>query len=103
MAKPVGMPPNAGSRLKLRLRITMRSGVHTLYELKHERRAFSPAVNPVFENLFGEVDDLKAWIDGNLEPVVYELPAGTEVYRARVCNNPKFIPFASRADSNNFP
>lgn len=59
----------------------------TLHELKHGRRFFSPAAQALFTRLFTGVEQQKAWIDGKFEPVIYLLPAETELHRARVCNS----------------
>lgn len=56
--------------------------LHALEELKHGRRFYSPAAKSLFDWLFDGVDGLKT-ICG-YEPVTYELPLGTELFRARV-------------------
>lgn len=60
---------------------------HTLEELKHGRRFFSPAAQALFIKLFSGVEDQKAWIKDKFEPVVYFLPVHTELYRARICSS----------------
>jgi hypothetical protein len=64
---------------------------HTLQELKHGRRFFSPAAQDLFTNLFKGVEQKKAWINGKFEPVVYLLPAETTLYRARICNSKSLL------------
>lgn len=59
----------------------------TLHELKHGRRFFSPAAGTFFEEIFEEIDTLQAWEDNALQPVVHILPAGTVIYRARICES----------------
>jgi hypothetical protein len=63
----------------------------TLEELKHGRRFFSPAAQALFTSLFAGVEDQKAWIEGKYEPVVYLLPTGTELYRARICSSSSLL------------
>lgn len=63
-----------------------------LAELKHSRRFFSPLAAELFKELFEGVSDLKYWAnmgqpDAGWRPVVFDLPAGTALYRARVCNS----------------
>jgi hypothetical protein len=60
---------------------------HTLEEVKHSRRFFSPAAQALFRKLFDDVDNLKAWSDGEFQPVTYSLPAGTKLFRARICKS----------------
>lgn len=63
----------------------------TLEELKHGRRFFSPAAQALFTRLFSGVEEQKAWIEGKFEPVVYLLPVGTELYRARICGSSSLL------------
>lgn len=56
-----------------------------IQELKHGQRFFSPTAQALFTKLFTDVESQKAWIDDKLKPVVYLLPTGTELYKARVC------------------
>lgn len=63
-----------------------------LAELKHSRRFFSPRAAELFAELFEGVTDLKSWSDtgqphAGWKPVVFDLPAGTALYRSRVCNS----------------
>lgn len=58
---------------------------HTLDELKHRRRFFSPAAQALFGKLFDGVDGLKTW-DGN-QRVIRLLPIGTKLFRARTCKS----------------
>jgi hypothetical protein len=59
-----------------------------LEELKHSRRFFSPAAQRLFSELFSGVHDLQFWDDeGARNQVVIEMPAGTKLYRARVCRS----------------
>lgn len=60
---------------------------HTLHEIKHGRRFFSPTAQTLFTKLFTGVEQQKAWIDSKFEAVVYLLPAETELYRARICSS----------------
>lgn len=64
---------------------------YTLDELKHGRRFFSPAAQALFKRLFEDVDQLKVWTGKRSRPVVYKLPIGTELYRARVCNSRELV------------
>lgn len=60
---------------------------HTLEELRHYRRFFSPAARSLFENLFDDIGEMKAWTGKKLRPVVRTLPVGTKLCRARVCSS----------------
>ncbi|MBA4252206.1 MAG: RES domain-containing protein [Chlorobiaceae bacterium] len=64
---------------------------HTLDELKHKRRFFSPAAQSLFTRLFENVDDLRARSGKTLRPVVRNLPIGTEVFRARICKSTSML------------
>lgn len=55
---------------------------HTLDELKHGRRFFSPAARALFSDVFHGIEELRA---GPRQPVVKTLRAGTRLYRARIC------------------
>lgn len=63
--------------------------LHALEELKHGRRFYSPAAKSLFDWLFDGVDALTTI--GGHEPVVYELPVGTELFRARVAHRDEDI------------
>lgn len=63
--------------------------LHALEELKHGRRFYSPAARGLFDWLFEGVDGLRT-VEGN-EPVAYELPAGTQLFRARVAHSDEDI------------
>jgi hypothetical protein len=60
-----------------------------LRELKHRRRFFSPAANVLFDKLFGDIERMRSYVDRNkkFESVVYEMPIGTELFRARTCDS----------------
>lgn len=60
---------------------------HTLDELKHSRRFFSPAAQTIFNKLFEGVEDMKSWNGKSSKPVVRQLPAGTKMFRARICKS----------------
>lgn len=59
----------------------------TKAELMHGRRFFSPAARKLFAELFSNIDDIKSWHGGIVEPVCYELPCRTKLYRARVVDS----------------
>jgi hypothetical protein len=58
-------------------------------ELKHKRRFFSSAARALFDKLFIAVDAMSSWSDKErkYESVVWELPAGSELFRARICDS----------------
>lgn len=56
-------------------------------ELMHGRRFFSPAAKSFFSDLFATIDDTKCWEDGRIQPVCYDLPSNTALYRARVVDS----------------
>lgn len=58
-----------------------------LEELKHRRRFFSPAAKDFFDHLFEGIEDLSMWSGGAYQSVVYKLPPGTELFRARICDS----------------
>lgn len=62
---------------------------HALEELKHSRRFFSPAAKSLFEWLFEGTQGLRTSEDN--QPVVYELPEGTEIFRARIAHSDEDI------------
>lgn len=64
---------------------------NTLEELKHSRRFFSPAAQSLFGKLFEGVEDLRAWNGKSLQPVVRRLPAGTKLFRARICKSKSML------------
>lgn len=59
-----------------------------LQELKHRRRFFSTAAQGLFETLFHSVDAMTCNIKGADEKVVWVLPQGSRIYRARTCSSP---------------
>jgi hypothetical protein len=59
--------------------------LHALEELKHGRRFYSPAAKGLFDWLFEGMQGLRTFADN--EPVVHELPQGTEIFRARVAHS----------------
>lgn len=64
---------------------------NTLNELKHSRRFFSPAAQNLFGKLFDGVEHLRAWNGKLFQPVVRHLPAGTTLFRARICKSPSML------------
>jgi hypothetical protein len=57
-----------------------------LQELKHSRRFFSTSAQDLFKKLFREVEAMKAYGHKNAnEPVVWTLPKGFPLHRARTC------------------
>lgn len=70
-----------------------------LEELKHKRRFFSSSAKSMFSKIFDDVETLKsrdpdrnAW-----ECVVCELPVGTRLFRARVCDSSATLQLMFRA------
>jgi hypothetical protein len=62
-------------------------------DLKHRRRFFSSAAAALFERLFEGVETRK-WLNNEKrmdETVVWELPQGSELFRARICNSAAFV------------
>lgn len=62
-----------------------------LDELKHRRRFFSSAARNLFDELFEGIEDLKAQDANSLQPVIRELPAGSELFRARICKSKSML------------
>lgn len=58
----------------------------TLFELKHSRRFFSPSANTLFTQLFSNLEKLRV-LRGRFRSqyVVKTMPAGSILYRARIC------------------
>lgn len=58
-------------------------------EIKYEQRFFSQSAQNFFEHIFAGIEILQYWDSSarELKGVVYELPAGTRLFRARVCNS----------------
>jgi hypothetical protein len=58
-------------------------------ELKYRRRFFSSSAKALFDKLFDGVEEMQAWSDegNNHESVVRELPKGSELFRARICDS----------------
>src|ERR1700735_4376339 len=58
-------------------------------DLKHNRRFFSSSAKELFEYLFRGVEARKYWNveQGKDVPVVRELPEGSELFRARICDS----------------
>jgi hypothetical protein len=63
---------------------------YALDELKHRRRFFNTAANTLFTELFDGVETRRVWSKNNAqENVVWELPEGSEIFRARTCHSSK--------------
>jgi hypothetical protein len=62
---------------------------YALEDLKHRRRFFSSAAASLFERLFEGVDTRKSWSSETRanQDVVWELPTGSDLFRARVCGS----------------
>lgn len=61
---------------------------HVLDELKHRRRFFSGSAKTFYEDLFAGVENRESdTSDGDKEKVVWEFPAGSELFRARTCSS----------------
>ena len=62
-------------------------------DLKHRRRFFSSAAAELFEELFEDVETRK-WLNNEkrkAENVIWELPLGSEIFRARICHSDALI------------
>lgn len=64
-------------------------------QIQNRHRYFSPAAIELFDSLFGGLDDLCVYRDGE-QTVISTLPEGTKVYRARDCSNQSLIEAALR-------
>ncbi len=67
-----------------------------LNQLKHRRRFFSGAAKELFIELFKGVENRTRWAPRAAPPeedrnVVWNLPQGSELYRARICGSPEMI------------
>lgn len=62
---------------------------YVLEDLKHRTRFFSSAAASFFERLFDGVDRRKSWNNETRadQGVVWELPAGSHLFRARICRS----------------
>jgi hypothetical protein len=60
-----------------------------LQDLKHSRRFFNSSAQALFEKLFHQIERIESWSkdSGQDESVVWKLPKGSQLYRARVCNS----------------
>lgn len=59
-----------------------------LQELKHGRRFFNSSAQALFGGLFDGIETMKSFGDQNQDqPVVWTLPKGFKLYRARVCDS----------------
>ncbi|MBB3885297.1 RES family NAD+ phosphorylase [Xanthomonas campestris pv. campestris] len=59
----------------------------TKAELMHGRRFFSPAAMKMFDALFKDIDNIKAWHRGKQRRVCYKLSVGKKLFRARVVDS----------------
>ncbi|WP_051230700.1 RES family NAD+ phosphorylase [Haliea salexigens] len=59
-------------------------------QIQNRHRYFSPAAIELFDGLFGGLDDLCVYRDGE-QPIISTLPEGTKVYRARDCSDQSLI------------
>jgi RES domain len=65
-----------------------------LNQLKHRRRFFSSSAKELFTDLFKGVENRTRWAPRSAPPgedgnVVWNLPHGSELYRARICSSPE--------------
>jgi hypothetical protein len=62
-------------------------------ELKYRRRFFSLSAKALFDSLFDGVETMQAWSDEGKshESVVRELPKGSELFRARICDSQSLL------------
>jgi hypothetical protein len=60
-----------------------------LEELKHSRRFFSSSAQALFGRLFHDIETMKSYNDDSSdeENVVWNLPVGSKLYRARTCDS----------------
>ncbi len=66
---------------------------HVSEDLKHRRRFFSSAAPDLFSRVFEDVEtrNLRNPGTGKDEKVVFEMPEGSELYRARICGSESFV------------
>lgn len=61
-------------------------------ELKHKRRFFSSSAKALFDKLFDGVEEMKVWKSGGkAQCVVRELPRGSDLFRARICDSDELL------------
>lgn len=61
---------------------------YVLDELKHSRRFFNSAAQALFGRLFHDIETMRYFGAGNKpDHVVWELPEGSKLYRARTCTS----------------
>jgi hypothetical protein len=53
-------------------------------EIKQTRRFFSSAARELFAKVFAGLEQMHVYVDGSLEPVVFDMPVNTPLYRARI-------------------
>jgi hypothetical protein len=60
-----------------------------IQELKHQRRFFSSSAKALFDKLFDGVEEIQSYDReaGKHGSVVWELPKGSKLFRARICNS----------------
>ena len=58
-----------------------------LDELKHRRRFFSGSARNLFRELFEDVENRTCWAPEKDTRVVFNLPEGSELFRARTCGS----------------
>ncbi len=60
-----------------------------LQDLKHGRRFFNSSAQALFGKLFHQIETMKSWNDDSKqeESVVWNLPKGSKLYRARICDS----------------
>jgi hypothetical protein len=73
-----------------------------LQELKHSRRFFSTSAQALFGRLFDDIETLKSYGHKNKdETVVWILPQGSKLYRARTCDSlSRLVEFHSKPLKN---
>jgi hypothetical protein len=66
---------------------------HVSEDLKHRRRFFSSAAADLFSRVFEDVETRKSRNreTGDDEKVVFEMPEGSHLYRARICHSQSFV------------
>src|SRR5207253_918212 len=66
---------------------------HVSEDLKHRRRFFSSAASDLFSRVFGDVETrkLRNPDTGEDEKEAFEMPEGSDLFRARICQSESFV------------
>lgn len=61
------------------------------FQIRHTSRFFSTAAKALFDKVFNDIDHLRASVGREYHPVVFDMPAETRIFRARVGAGESFL------------